>query len=137
MLVSIGNVLLEKSIKVFSTEAATRGVLWKKVFLEISQNSQENTCTRVSFFNFIKKEALAQVFSCEFCKISKNTYFTEHLWSTASGGLRIILIEALIKLSENAFNHLNSWKKNLCNRKNISGNVKAQCNRPLFKNAYK
>ena len=30
-------------------EAPTRGVLWKKVFLEISQNSQENTCARVSF----------------------------------------------------------------------------------------
>ena len=30
-------------------EAATRGVLCKKVFLEISQNSQENTCVRVSF----------------------------------------------------------------------------------------
>ena len=25
--------------------------------------------------NFIKKETLAQVFSCEFCKISKNTFF--------------------------------------------------------------
>ena len=25
-------------------EAATRGVLWNKVFLEILQNSQENTC---------------------------------------------------------------------------------------------
>ena len=25
--------------------------------------------------NFIKKEALAQVFSCEFCEISKNTFF--------------------------------------------------------------
>ena len=31
------------------TEAATGGALWKKVFLEISQNSQENTCARVSF----------------------------------------------------------------------------------------
>ena len=30
------------------------------------------------------KETLAQVFSCEFCKISKNTFFTEHLWSIAS-----------------------------------------------------
>ena len=28
------------------TEAATRGVLYEKVFLEISQNSQENTCVR-------------------------------------------------------------------------------------------
>ena len=34
-------------------EAATRGFLWKKVFLEISKNSQEGTCTRVSFL--IKK----------------------------------------------------------------------------------
>ena len=30
-------------------KAVTRGVLEKKVFLEISQNSQENTCDRVSF----------------------------------------------------------------------------------------
>ena len=28
--------------------------------------------------NFIKREALAQVFSCEFCEISKSTFFTEH-----------------------------------------------------------
>ena len=32
-----------------SPEAATRGVQCRKVFLEISQNSQENTCARVSF----------------------------------------------------------------------------------------
>ena len=30
-------------------EAATGGVLYKIMFLEISQNSQENICTRVSF----------------------------------------------------------------------------------------
>ena len=47
------------------------------MFLEISQNSQENTCT--SAFNFIKKETLAQVFSCEFFKISKSIFFTEFL----------------------------------------------------------
>ena len=35
-------------------EAATRGVVCKKVFLEISQNSQENTCARVSSLNFKK-----------------------------------------------------------------------------------
>ena len=33
--------------------------------------------------NFIKKETLAQVFSCEFCEISKNNFFTEHLRATA------------------------------------------------------
>ena len=59
----------------------------KKVFLTILQNSQEDTCARVSFLiklqasacNFMKKETLAQVFSCEFCKIVKNTFFIEHL----------------------------------------------------------
>ena len=40
----------------------------KKVFLEISQNSQENTCSRVL------KKTLAHVFSCELCEISKNTF---------------------------------------------------------------
>ena len=32
---------------------------------------------------FIKKETLAKVFSCEFCKIYKNNFFTEHLCATA------------------------------------------------------
>ena len=50
----------------------TEAVVWrcsvKKVFLEISQNSQlPKAC------NFIKKGTLAQVFSCEFCEIFKNT----------------------------------------------------------------
>ena len=49
------------------------------------QNSQENTCARVSFLNnFIKKETPAQVFSREFCAVSKNTFFTELLRTTAS-----------------------------------------------------
>ena len=33
---------------------------------------------------FIKKEILAQVFSCEFCETSKNTFFTEQLRMNAS-----------------------------------------------------
>ena len=33
---------------------------------------------------FIKKEILAQAFSCQFCEISKDPFFTEHLWTTAS-----------------------------------------------------
>ena len=69
-------------LKVKVLEAVVRGCSVKKVFLEISQNSQENTCARVSFLiklqvsacNFIKKETLAQVFSCEFCEISKNIF---------------------------------------------------------------
>ena len=65
------------------------------MFLEMSQISQENTCARVSFLikfrtwgpeacSFIKIETLAQVLSGEFCEISKNTFFTEHLWAAVS-----------------------------------------------------
>ena len=66
----------------------------KKVLLEISQNSQENTCTSVSFLIKLQaiglrpptllKKRLWQVFSCEFCEISSNIFSTEHLWTTAS-----------------------------------------------------
>ena len=67
-------------LNVFNT-LVLKQVLWKtktflkifrssQVFLEISQNSQENTYARL-----LKKETLAQVFSCEFCEISKNTFF--------------------------------------------------------------
>ena len=66
-----------------SSEAVVRRCSVEKVFLEISQNSREITCTRVPFLiklqasvcNFIKKETLAPVFSCAFCEISKNILF--------------------------------------------------------------
>ena len=54
------------------SEAIVRRFSVKKVFLEISQNSKENTYVRVSF---IKKETLAQVFVYEVCEISKITFF--------------------------------------------------------------
>ena len=52
----------------------------KKVLLEISQNSQENTRVRIYFLIKLQAtlaETLAQVFSCEFCEIFENI---EHLW---------------------------------------------------------
>ena len=55
-------------------------MLWKKVFLEISQNSQESSCARASFL--IKLQASG--------KISKNTFFTEHFWETASVNLKSV-----------------------------------------------
>ena len=66
---------------ILETEALVKRCSVKKVLLEILQNSQENTCARVSFLiklqassNFIKKETLENVFSCEFYEISKNTF---------------------------------------------------------------
>ena len=102
-------IMLNKwSGKQVQSEADVQRCYVKKVFLEISQNSQENTCAKVSFSirlqaqacNFIKRETLAQVFSREFCEISKNTYTTEHLQTTASFVCRVkcILIKSLITL---------------------------------------
>ena len=63
------------------------------MFLKILENSQENTYSRVPFSiklqasacNFIKLGTLTQVVFGEFCKIFKNTFFTEHLLDSASG----------------------------------------------------
>ena len=106
------------SIKKFylrNTFLTAEAVVWrcsiKKVFLEISQNLQDNTCVRKSFSafpkacNFIKKDSLTQVFSCEFWEISENTFFTEYLrwlllWQDLSGRLLLLLK----KLSIQTFN---------------------------------
>ena len=53
----------------------------KKIFWKISQNSQENTCARVSLL--IKLQA-SGLFSCKSCEIYKNIFFKEHLWATNS-----------------------------------------------------
>ena len=51
------------------TSLSSEAVVWrcsvKKVFLKVSQNSQEN-------------ETLSQLFSCEFCEIFRHTFFIEH-----------------------------------------------------------
>ena len=63
-----------------------------RIFL-YSDCIQENT----QACNFIKKETLAQVFSCEFCEISKNNFFTEHLRTTAfDKRLEIIIVYSLL-----------------------------------------
>ena len=64
----------------------------KNVFLEISQNSLENTNATVSFLiklqaetcNFIKKRLWHRYYPVDFCEISKNSCFTEHPWVAAS-----------------------------------------------------
>ena len=94
------------------------------MFLEISQNSQEKTCARDSFLiklqaYFIKKESLAQVFSFEFCEVSKNTFF-----QNTSGRLFLLFPHKTAYFSNNSHNayknadgnskfnitKLNAWK---------------------------
>ena len=47
---------------------------------DVSVQVNQNTRARVSFFNkVIKKEALAQMFSCEFCKFLRTPFLKKHL----------------------------------------------------------
>ena len=74
-------------LNLIKTEAATRGV-------------QPEDCS------FIKKETLAQVFPREFCEIFKNTFFTEQLWTTASGKTKLKSSSNLLVLSWNGMKKL-------------------------------
>ena len=72
--------------------------------LNISQNPQKNTDARVFFLtklqgtcNFIKKETLAPVFSCEFCEIFKNKNL--HL-------LLLLLLMVSIQTSKNILSRM-------------------------------
>ena len=63
----------------------------KSVFRNFAKFTGKHLCQSLFFnkvvgqaCNFIKKETMEQAFSCEFCEISKNTSFTEDLWTTAS-----------------------------------------------------
>ena len=63
-------------------EAVSRRCSVKKMILKISQKfTGKHLCQRLLFnkgaeaCNLIKKESLVQVFSCKFCKISKNNLF--------------------------------------------------------------
>ena len=87
------------------------------MFLKILQNSQENTCARISLMQ-AWPEILAEVFSCQFCKISKSTFFTEHIWATTSDSKRkklktgvraqLDLAKARLDLLMKASKHVNS-----------------------------
>ena len=55
-------------------------MFFEKMFLEISQNSQENNCVKVCVKDpptalLLKKETPKQVFYCEFCKNFKENFF--------------------------------------------------------------
>ena len=71
-----------------STGAATRGVLQKNVFLEISQNSQENTSARDSF-----------LIKLEDCFLSYQWYFTLHTFHV----FRFIRFCAIFGIQRNNF----------------------------------
>ena len=57
-------------------EAASRGALYKKMFLKILQNLQENSCVRVSL---LKRKLWHRCFPVNFTKFPRTSFFIEHL----------------------------------------------------------
>ena len=80
-----------KSLRVYSYRSRRPEVFLRKVFLKISQNFQEKPVPETLFNKkyFIKKESLAQVFSCKFYEIAKNTFFYRTPPVTASTHRRV------------------------------------------------
>ena len=77
-----------KVIEAKCKEAVSRRCSIKKVFLEILQNSQENTCVRVSFLiklqawpaTLLKKKLWHKCFPVNYVKFLRTPFFIEHLW---------------------------------------------------------
>ena len=67
----------KKSCRNQDTEAVARMCPVKKVFLEMSQNSQENTCVRISL---LKKRLWHRCFPMNFVTFLRTPFFTKHLW---------------------------------------------------------
>ena len=70
--------------------------------------------------SFIKKDTLTQVFFCEFCEISKNVFFTKHLWTTASVLTKLYSLKAFTsnthdsKTLEKVFVNFGQWSHEPC-----------------------
>ena len=106
-------------------EAVARRCFLKREFLEVLQNSLENTRARVSFLiklkadacNFIKKEALTQVFYCRFFKMSKNTFSYRTPLVAASGKHSKLKIKDIFNkkiIIENKFDLMNLFQRHEC-----------------------
>ena len=80
--------MMEFFTKIINIEAVVRRCSVKKLFLEISQKSQENTCARVPFLiklqappaTLLKKRLWHRSFPVNFAKLSRTPFFIEQLW---------------------------------------------------------
>ena len=66
--------------------------IWEAVTRRCSVKKGPKAC------NFIKRETLAQVFSCEFCKISKNT-FSYRTSPVVASGISVLHCPAIIHIT--------------------------------------
>ena len=75
-----------------SLRSSHREMFYKLGVLERFAKFTGRHLCQLSAYNFIKKETLAQVFSCKFCETFKNTLFIEHLWTIASRALLEVMM---------------------------------------------
>ena len=113
-----------------SREAVTCSCSLENVSLKSSQNSQENTCARVSFLIklqsssmqvYYKRDSGKKAFSCEFGKTFKNTFFYRTPPLAASVSINYWPEQYLqhtfeyttwdFRYSETALNKKSRWKK--------------------------
>ena len=76
-LIEMEQMFTAKFILVLLKEAVAKKCSVKKVFIEILQNSRENTCARVSF---LIKRLWHRCFLVNFVKFLRTLFLTEHLW---------------------------------------------------------
>ena len=89
----------------FTGKHLCQSLFFNKVLRNFAKFTGKHQCqsllfNKVAGLQLYLKKTPAQVFSCEFCEISKNTFFTEHLWTTASVSNRKC---AKIQLSQKHF----------------------------------
>ena len=75
----------------------SEAVVWRysleSMFLEISQNSQENTCARASYLiklkpaTLLRKRLWHRCFPVNFAKFLRILFLTQHLWWLLVGGI--------------------------------------------------
>ena len=104
----------------------SEGVVWRcsaeKVFLEISQNSQQSTCARVSFFNkvaglrratLLKKRLWHRCFPVNSAKFLRTPSLTEHLrWLLLNLTLRSQTLANIIEIFQNT-HHVDLYLRTL------------------------
>ena len=84
----------------------------KKLFIKISQYSHDSTCVGVSLQGLQRYEQTpTHMFSCEYCKIFKKTYFEEQLRTTASYSFSTEHFWATASVSLNLGNSLTDYKQ--------------------------
>ena len=113
-----------------SLETVVQRCSLKKVFLEISQNSQENTCARVSFS--IKVHLYYMCFPVNFVTFLRTPFLKEHLWwlllplyihcNATDSFLFLFGFYSIIKKKVNLINSILLFQKKDC-----VCNVQAQC----------